>query len=340
MGLRMRKSIKLGPGVRLNVSHKSVGLRVGGRGAGVSVNSSGRHSASVGIPGSGVGYSTRLGGSGGSRARAAAIAPSPPPKPGLMASGTEKAFYKAIAAVAAGQHQEALRLFRASNAKDSKDKALADDFFVGLLSAQLAEDEAAIAALEKVVDSDRALPDALMEKYLDGGGTVLAITEHVAVQVPFGSACAALVLAEVYQRNGRLEEAIGVVQQLVDVHPHPYLVLSLCDLLAAAGAYDELVLVAAGVSNQDDVSCQIRILQADALAKQGMRDAALEAYKDALRSKKREPGLLKDARYARALLHLDSGKKALARKELEKLYAEDPRYRDVADRIRALTPAN
>ena len=62
-----------------------------------------------------------------------------------------------------------------------------------------------------------------------------------------------------------------------------------------------------------------------------MKEAALEAYKDALRSKKRDPDLLKEARYERAKVYLATGKKAQGRKELEKVYSEDAHFRDVAD---------
>ena len=51
MGLRFRKSIKIGNGAKLNINKKSVGLSVGGKGARYSVNSSGRRTKSVGIPG-------------------------------------------------------------------------------------------------------------------------------------------------------------------------------------------------------------------------------------------------------------------------------------------------
>jgi tetratricopeptide (TPR) repeat protein len=330
----MRKSIKLGPGVRLNVSHRGAGVRVGGRGGGVSVNTSGRRSASVGIPGSGIGYSKQWTKGSGRRAparSAAPIAPPPPPKPSMFASGYEKAFYKAIHAYAAGQTNEALRLFRESSEKDTKEKALADDFFAGIISAQTRDDDAATRYLEKVVNSEQSLPDALMNKYVPGGGVSIPVTENVAVDVPFGSLCAALILGEVYQRNGRLDEAIGLIQQLVEMAPHPFLVLSLCDLYAEAEAWDEIVDVAAGTANEDDVSLQVRIYQARALEAQGMKEAAMEAYKDALRSKKRDPDLLKEARYARALLYVEMGRKAQGRKELEKLYAEDPSYRDVRE---------
>ena len=54
MGFRMRKSIKLAPGVRLNVSKSGVGASVGGRGGRYSVHSSGRRTVSAGsgiVPG-------------------------------------------------------------------------------------------------------------------------------------------------------------------------------------------------------------------------------------------------------------------------------------------------
>lgn len=332
MGMRMRKSIKLGPGVRLNVSHKSAGVRIGGRGGGVSFNSSGRHTASVGIPGTGIGYSTRVsGGRGRPQARRAStpVAPPSPPKPGLFAPAYEKSFYKAVQRYIGGDVSGALALFKEASAKDPSGKALANDFFVGLLAVRTEDDATAASYLEKVVHAQEPLPDQLMTKYLDGGGVAVAITDHVRAEVPFGSLAATLTLAEVYQRLGRVDEAIGLVQQLVDIEPHPFLVLSLCDLYAETGAWDEIVDVAARTINEDDVSLQIRLLQARAFEAQGMHDAALEAYKDSLRSKKRDPDLLKEARYSRARLYLANGKKAQGRKELEKLYAEDSTFRDV-----------
>lgn len=57
MGARFRKSKNLGHGVKLNVSKSSVGVSMGTKGARVSVNSSGRITKTVGIPGTGVYYS-------------------------------------------------------------------------------------------------------------------------------------------------------------------------------------------------------------------------------------------------------------------------------------------
>lgn len=57
MGFRFRKSVKIAPGVRLNIGKKSVGISAGVKGARVSVNSSGRKTTTVGLPGTGLSYS-------------------------------------------------------------------------------------------------------------------------------------------------------------------------------------------------------------------------------------------------------------------------------------------
>lgn len=58
MGFRYRKSIKLGKGVRLNINKGSVSMSVGGKGARVTVNSKGRKTTTVGLPGTGISYQT------------------------------------------------------------------------------------------------------------------------------------------------------------------------------------------------------------------------------------------------------------------------------------------
>jgi Protein of unknown function (DUF4236) len=60
---RFRRSMKVAPGVRLNFNKKSLGMSVGPRGARYSINSSGRRTRSVGIPGTGLSYRSQSGGS-------------------------------------------------------------------------------------------------------------------------------------------------------------------------------------------------------------------------------------------------------------------------------------
>lgn len=56
MATRFRRSIKIAPGVKLNINKKSIGITAGVKGAHVSVNSKGRKTTTVGIPGTGLSY--------------------------------------------------------------------------------------------------------------------------------------------------------------------------------------------------------------------------------------------------------------------------------------------
>lgn len=125
----------------------------------------------------------------------------------------------------------------------------------------------------------------------------------------------------------------SVLQQLADVDDDPGVLLALCDLYADAGAWDEIVDAAAGTTNEDDLTLQLRLYQARALREQGLQQAALDACKDALRSKKRDPELLTEARYHRGKLLLELRKTSQAMKDLETVYATDPHYEDVADLV-------
>lgn len=66
MGIRYRKSIKIAPGVKLNLGKKSAGISIGGKYGGVSFNSKTGARARVSAPGTGLSYSTKLGGSSSS----------------------------------------------------------------------------------------------------------------------------------------------------------------------------------------------------------------------------------------------------------------------------------
>ena len=98
--LRARRSVKLGPGLKMNVTKRGMSMTVGTRGAHYTASTTGRRTSTVGIPGSGISYVDSHGGSRGSSGgkRTAAPAPSEPrpsikvKRPGLFASASEKRF--------------------------------------------------------------------------------------------------------------------------------------------------------------------------------------------------------------------------------------------------------
>ncbi|MCB1512766.1 MAG: DUF4236 domain-containing protein [Hyphomicrobiaceae bacterium] len=60
MGFRFRRSKKLLPGIKLTISHRGASVRVGPRGAGVSVSTTGRKTINAGIPGTGLGIARQF----------------------------------------------------------------------------------------------------------------------------------------------------------------------------------------------------------------------------------------------------------------------------------------
>lgn len=64
MGMRFRKSIKLGGGTKLNLSKSGVGISTGVKGFRVSKNTSGRSRVTASLPGTGLSYTKEYGSSG------------------------------------------------------------------------------------------------------------------------------------------------------------------------------------------------------------------------------------------------------------------------------------
>lgn len=208
-------------------------------------------------------------------------------------------------------------------------------YFLGTCLGSVEREPEAIPLYERIIAAEEAIPDALMTKYGIGGIARIAITETVQVDVPISNVSAALTLAEWYQRAGRLEEAIDLLESLGEAGVEPEAcALSLADLYAASGGWTEVVRVTDGFAqNEDDASLATLLYRIEALLLTGMPDGALELTKEALRSSKRQAELLIRARYLRGRCYEASGKAAMAAKEYERVYAEDARYEDVATRL-------
>jgi tetratricopeptide (TPR) repeat protein len=75
-----------------------------------------------------------------------------------------------------------------------------------------------------------------------------------------------------------------------------------------------------------------------ALREQGFRDAAHEAFKEAVRSRSREATIRHHALFERSQNYEQQGKKAMARKDLERILGEDSTYPGVREQLAALAP--
>lgn len=338
--MRARRSIKLGPGVKLNLNKRSMGVTVGGRGAHYTVNTRGQRTTTVGIPGTGVSYSSRSSTRRPANARTSRppakrrsppVAPAKPraaAHPGVFARHYERAFYLGTTKLAAGDDKAALAAFRDADTSDDKHRAVSPALFAGVLAFQLGDHASAVPYLERVTNSAQSLPDKLMSKYAPSLHLGVQV-DRIGLTVPMGSVAAAMLLAECYAETGRVQEAIGLAQKLYEHSATSRMLLFLCSMYLRSEDWDEIVHATAGVSNDDNITLMLRLWQARAMEKQGLPDTALMAYRDALRSKKRDEQLLKEARYQRAKLYLQIGKRGMAKRDLGRLYGEDPAFEDV-----------
>ena len=134
------------------------------------------------------------------------------------------------------------------------------------------------------------------------------------------------------------------------------ILIVLCGIFMDAERWDDVIRTVASyeVTNSDDQGFKLKLLQAQAMERKGINEAALAVYKELLKSKprdptkfattvaqiererrQRDPELLKEARYLRGRLYLTMGKHAMGNRDLSAVYAEDPNYKDVAQLLEA-----
>lgn len=342
MGFRLYKSVRLGKGVRLNLSKTGIGISGGVPGARYSVHSSGRTTKTLGAPGTGV-YYRQDSYAKGSRSRATTTRSKPSPVPlaplypraGMLAPKAEKIFVQGVTSYMQGRYEDALRSFKDVSERDEIGAHAAEEFFAGMTLVAIERLDEAVPFLEAVLASDHTIPDQLMTKYGVGGDLEVAVTPATSVRVPMSNLSVALMLAEAYQRTGARQKAIELLESLGAIAPgEPAFALSLADLYAEAEEWDDVVRVTEGVTeNQDDVSANILGFRANAMVELGMSEAALAITKEALRFRKRSPELLWFARYVRGRAYEIVGKAGMAKREFEKIYAANAHYGDVAERL-------
>lgn len=256
------------------------------------------------------------------------------PSAGIFASGVEKAFRRAVVALATGDTERCC-----AELAPHTGSALTNGAFqlvLGFASAKLGRDRVALETLERVVLGNLDYPDSLAEKYLPRlrVGAVVAIVPGVSVEVNMDPAGAALLLAELYQEASRGTDAIELLESLGEEGVEPELIaLSLAELYSQAGQWEDVIRVADPDSSADDVSTASLVYRAVALRELGLLDAAHETHTLTLRSRKRAQEVLNFARYERARTYAARGNSRMERKDLETIYATDPGYADVRQRL-------
>jgi tetratricopeptide (TPR) repeat protein len=329
MGFRVRRSVQIAPGVRFNVSKTGVGLGFGPRGMRYTVHSSGRRTTTVrsGVPG--LYYQSQRGGGRRAPARSTAAPHAARPsttKPGLFAPRAEKDLYRAI-------KEQASPAVIAQIGEAHPEYRVLTHSLAGLLlsnSEDLDEPIRLLSSAFKGPGDARTHPFA--QKYLHAD-VQIHIATGVTVHLPIGRDAVGLALAEAYQQQGKLEEAIDIVEQL---EPTTYAAVSLADLYTEAKRYSEVVELTDGVTNEDDSTMLLLILRGIALREQDLYEAAQLSFKEALRFRSRPAELRHLALFERSQTLARQGKRAQARKDLERIIAEDSKYPGVQQQLAEL----
>jgi tetratricopeptide (TPR) repeat protein len=350
VGFRMSKSIKIMPGVKMNISKSGVGYSVGGKGYRVTKRADGRVTRTVSLPGTSWSHTRSLsggrsgparvnsaGGAASGRAHTLPAPPAPPkpPKPGLLSPSWEKDLFAVLesghtigAAAVARKHGRTEPLIRVL-------AATLDGLWHYQHEGEGGDAERARGLLAWAVanGADRAGHHPFAAKYLSGRSFPVEIANGITAYLELSEQAAPLALAELHQAAGDLTAAIAVVEA---VEPTGPAALSLAELYSDAGRHQDVVDLTGGLTNQDDATALLLVLRGRAFSQLGYQDAAREALKEALRVKARPPAVRHRALLERASVNLAVNRKAAARKDVETVLSEDPEYPGLTEALLAL----
>ncbi len=339
MGFRFWRRIRIAPGVTLNLSKSGGSLSFGPRGAKFTVGPRGKR-VTVGLPGTGLFYTTKLS-DGGSRVEHSAGEVSESPEERLTLGffqrlatpDDEKALVDGCRELVLGDEDKAFEhLEQAVHLADGA-------YLAGVMALKRGLWEKGIEYLSAAAENHHNL-GKYFDKYGISATSRLAITHEVVAQVGPNLRGVLLALVETYQRLERWEDAVACLERLLQLEPEDVVVkLSLAELLLTArpgdrDVYKRVVELTEGVENQSYIHAALLLYKARALQGLGLLNAARDTLTAALRRRKDRPSeLLKAIRYQRALVYQELGQSRRGRSELERLYAEDPDYEDVAERL-------
>jgi len=124
-----------------------------------------------------------------------------------------------------------------------------------------------------------------------------------------------------------------VVEQL---EPNVATAVSLADLYVGAGRFADAVRLTEGIANSDDLTSLLCTFRGVAFREQGFYDASRASFREALRFRSRHPVVRHRALLERARCYERERKFAQARKDLERILAEDSDYPGLAEALAQL----
>lgn len=336
MSLRFWQRIRLAPGVTLNLSKSTASLSFGPRGAKYTISPRGNR-ATVGLPGTGLFYTVH------DHGRTTA----PKPRGAARDTLTLGFFRRLVTPADERDFVDGLRLLNNGETEAALER---------LESARALPDAAWMAGVLRLRANEMAQARDHFEAALSGAGAgalgKLFAKYEVAAQASLPVAAGVfahilprergtrLALVEIAQATGDRAAALAHLDRLRALAPvDPVVLLSWVEAVmegpgGAKGVTAQIIALTATVANDTPVDTALLLYRARALAAEGAPDAAIEVLTRAGRRRKDRPAaLLHQIRHDRAALYDRVGRKAQARREFERLFAEAPGFPDLAERL-------
>lgn len=338
MSFRFWRRIRIAPGVTLNLSKSSASLSFGPRGAKYTISPHGNR-VTAGLPGTGLFYTVRdSSGKGSGKGSSAAVSVASRNRLNLgffqrlVTAPHERRFIDAIKALHAEDDVLALSLFE--QCAQIADAA----WMAGMVCLQADHlDRAETYFLAALVDARQL--GVVSTKYGINARAKLPVTTEVDVYVGTDEKGTRLVLAEIAQTQGLHRKALQQLDKLLLLDPSdPVVQVAFAELVLDTpqdrALLDRVVRSTAATGNETPVHTAVQYYRAKALVALGLPAAAIDVLTLAnRRHKDRSALLMQQIRYDRAVLYEQVGRRADARREFERLYAQDPGFEDVAQRV-------
>ena len=343
MSLRFRRSLKIMPGVRLNFNKDSIGMSFGVPGARYTVNSKGRKTFTTGIPGTGL-YNVETISNNHRQDKSENSdqldhQSNVLPKPGIISSKSEKAFYKLIEDLyvkeSLVQTKEIIDRLKSLD-EEFPELKFPLELLAFLYAIQNEDyDDEALGWITKIWPKRVELfKDPIVEKCLGYITPRTQITRGITSDQPFNEQALGYIYAEVLQSEKKFERALEVLHE---ISADQITAISIADIELLMGDFDAAIETTEDVENEDDATAMLLILRGIAFREKKLLDSSLECFKRALKEKDRSEALLHRALFERAETYLRMKRKAMARKDLERILVDEPNYPEVSEKLKSIS---